>query len=178
MRVKGVLWMLGFVAAAACGGERAEQAGTTESASAGAAPPTSESDVWSGPLSMRGTLEGGRQATGTLTVSPLEEGGEYYGETMARAKRVDPEYTGPLYSARLEILAGTERIDGSLTCAHGRGEGRPLVCEPVSPMRGLENATLVVQSNGRAMLTGSHGEGVSAEYGRFTWERSNGTTGQ
>lgn len=172
MRATVGLGILGIMVMAACGqGEPAREAGITDSASAVAAPDAAASPAWGGSLSMRGTLEGARQASGTLTLTPLEEGGEHYGQTMARAKRLDPQYTGPLYSARLELLAGEERIEGSLTCALGRGDGRPLVCEPVSPMRGLENATLVVNSDGRAMLTGSHGEGVSAAYGRFTWER-------
>jgi hypothetical protein len=89
--------------------------------------------------------------------------------TQRRVRRTYPEYAGPFYSAQLTIMAGRDTIRGDLTCAHGPADRPPLVCEPVAPLTGLEGAALVVRLDGRAVLMGSHGEGVSTEYGRFTW---------
>ena len=61
-----------------------------------------------------------------------------------------------------------------MTCANNPATPPALVCHPAAPIPSLRDAALVVQPDGRAMLSGSHGEGVTAEYGRFTWERTSG----
>jgi hypothetical protein len=124
---------------------------------------------WNGQYALTGTIDQNRQATGTLAAERLEASAPLFDPTRQRVRRTYPAYDGPFYAARLEIVAGTDSIRGDLTCAHGPAAPPPLVCEPVAPLTGLEGASLVVRPDGRAVLTGSHGEGVSKEYARFSW---------
>lgn len=126
-------------------------------------------DAWTGPYQLRGQLEGNRPVTGTLTLDALTAGAAEYEATRTRVRQTYPAYEGPYYGAQLHLAAGADTLRGSFTCAHGPAAQPPLVCEPTVPMAGLEQATLVMQPGGRALLTGSHGEGVSVAYGRFTW---------
>lgn len=152
-------------ATAAGGAAPGASSGTPSGASSGASPAGA---AWAGPYQLRGQLEGGRSVSGTLTLAPLEQGAPEYAATSDRVRKTYPSYAGPYYTARLQ-LAGAEAVDGAFSCAHGPSTPPPLVCNPTSPLKGLENATLVVQPGGRAILTGSHGEGVTVEYGRFSW---------
>lgn len=126
---------------------------------------------WNGRYAMRGTIEGSRQATAMLEVEPLTPGAAELEATRTRVRRTYPTYEGPFYRSRLLLVEGADTVRSTLTCAHGPAAAPPLVCQPTSPIRGLEAATLVLQPEGRAVLTGSHGEGVSVEYARLNWTR-------
>lgn len=130
--------------------------------------------AWAGPYRLRGTLEGSRQASGTLALQPLARGAAGYAEAETRVQQTYPSYAGPYYGAELSLVAGADTLRGTFSCAHGPATPPNLVCQPTAPLRGLESATLVMQPGGRAVLTGSHGEGVSVEYGRLNW--TTGTT--
>jgi hypothetical protein len=145
--------------------------GDTGPGSVRAAADNGGSRNWTGTYALRGSLQGTRQAAGTLEVEPLVAGGAMYESTRRRVQRIYPAYDGPFYAARLTVVQGSDTLRGTLTCAHGPAAAPPLVCDPTSPLPGLEDATLVAQPDNRAIMTGSHGEGVSVEYARFTWER-------
>lgn len=163
----------------ACSGGDDRAAGTGDSMPAaaplpaGAAPATAPAATsWAGPHDVRGTIEGGRSVTGVLDIAPLDSGAAEFARTSARVRSTYPAYAGPYFSARLALAAGAaDSILGTFGCANGPASTPPLVCDPVTPIKGLENATLVMQPDGRAILTGSHGEGVTIEYGRFSWSR-------
>ncbi|MGI9077219.1 MAG: hypothetical protein ACR2G6_07815 [Gemmatimonadaceae bacterium] len=169
--------LLAALLCSACGGGSGDTAGTAASrtsdtaVAATATAPSAPID-WAGTFSLGGTLEGGRQADGTLEVAPMAQGLADFERTRSRVRQTYPEYAGPLFLARLRLGGNGDSTRGEFTCALGpSAESPPLVCEPKAPIRNLSDATLVVQANGRAVLTGSHGEGVSIEYGRFTWRK-------
>lgn len=141
---------------------------TSTAATADPASPT-----WTGRYALRGTIEGNRQAAGTLTVTPLEPGSATHDSTRQRIRGTYPSYAGPLYRAELALAAG-DSVRSTFTCANSPATPPSLVCHPAAPIPQLRDAALVVQPDGRATLSGSHGEGVTAEYGRFTWERTSG----
>lgn len=153
---------------AAAARDSAGAAATSTPAAQGSATPT-VNDRWIGPYQLRGQLEGGRSVTGTLTLTPLESGTPDFTTASTRVRQTYPSYEGPYYSARMELATSADSLRGTFSCAHGPSQPPPLVCHPTSPIAGLENATLVMQPAGRAILTGSHGEGVSVEFGRFSW---------
>jgi hypothetical protein len=128
---------------------------------------------WVGRYVVRGTTEDGGQATGTLAVLPLEPGSADYDSTNQRVRRTYPSYAGPLYRADL-ALAARDSLQSSFTCADSPASPPSLVCHPTAPLAGLHDAALIVQPDGRAVLSGSHGEGVTVQYGRFSWERAPG----
>lgn len=154
---------------AACSGEQPAPRADSASAAGSDGAAAAAAAAWTGPYQLRGTLEGGRQASGALTLQPLATGAAGYGAAEARVKQTYPSYAGPYYDAELSLAAGTDTLRGNFSCAHGPATPPNLVCHPTTPLRGLENATLVMQPAGRAVLTGSHGEGVSVEYGRLNW---------
>lgn len=155
-------------AIAGCGRPAEEQ--VREPAQVGGSVAPSAPRAWPGVYTLRGTTEGNRQTTGMLNVTPMDRGSPRYDETRQRVRRTYPDYEGPFYAAQLVmVVEGTDTSRAELTCAHGPAETPPLVCDPVTPLVDLERASLVVRPNGRAVLTGSHGEGVSIDYGRFTW---------
>lgn len=154
-----------------CAAEAPEGAGAKTDT--GSTAPAAAAASWDGRYALRGTLEGGRQATGELEVEPLAASDLLFQSTKARVQRTYPSYDAPFYRAQLRLAHGSDSLRGRLTCAHGPAAvSPPLVCDPVEPLSGLEEATLVVSSGGTAILAGSHGEGVSIEFGRFRWERS------
>lgn len=176
---------LGTALAAGCGGSpssdtaAADTAGgvgtpgaAVEPSAAPAAPATGA--AWSGPYQLRGQIEGGRSVAGTLTLAPLDAGAAEYAAASTRVRQTYPSYAGPYYTARMELAASADTLRGTFSCAHGPASPPPLVCHPTTPLTGLENATLVMQPGGRAVLTGSHGEGVSVEFGRLSWTASGG----
>lgn len=155
-----------LVLCAACG----ESERVSQSSAAVAQPDRSQNtrENWAARYTLRGTIEGNRQASGTLVIEPLTDGDSLYADARARVRRRYPAYAGPLYVARL-ALEQEPPSTITFTCAHGPAARPPLVCEPRSPVPRLEQAALVVRPDGTALLTGSHGEGVTIDYGRFTW---------
>lgn len=166
--------LLASVLFSACGGDAGDadtSASRTDSVVATTTPPLATAG-WPGMYSLRGTLEGSRQAVGTLGVEPMAQGSANFAETRARVQQTYPAYAGPFFLARMMLVASGDSTGGEFTCALGpSAESPPLVCHPRVPLEGLADATLVVQADGRAVLTGSHGEGVSIEYGRFSWAK-------
>jgi hypothetical protein len=164
-----------LIIAAACG----KGGGAGDSSAAGgdsiATPPADTTPTgWVGRYALRGTLEGSRQATGAVGVTRLEPGSAAHDSTQQRVRATYPSYDGPLYRAELAIAAG-DSVRSTFTCANSPSTPPALVCHPSAPIPQLRDAALVMQPDGRATLSGSHGEGVTAEYGTFTWERSPGT---
>jgi hypothetical protein len=172
---------LALLACAACG----TSSDDTESGAQPGAQPAAASDTqagaataqpaaggeWKGPYALRGSIEGNRPVSGALALEPLASGAPEYATTRERVRRTYPSYEGPFYTGRLSLAgsAGADTLRGVFTCANSPATPPALVCHPTTPLTGLEDATLVVQPGGRAVLTGSHGEGVSVEFGRFSW---------
>lgn len=125
--------------------------------------------TWVARYVLRGTVERSRQATGTLVVDSLPSTAPRQIAAAERVRRMYPTYDGPLYVAQLVLAAEQDTTGAELTCAHGPAEPPPLVCVPETPLAGLEHASLVVEPDGDATLTGSHGEGVRVEYARLRW---------
>lgn len=179
-RALALLALLGGAACAKSGDDTqpGEHAGTPPAAassasapdSAAAAPPAAAGE-WKGPYALRGSIEGNRPVSGALALEPLASGAPEYAATRERVRRTYPSYAGPFYAGRLSLAGGpgADTLRGVFTCANSPATPPALVCHPTSPLAGLEDATLVVQPGGRALLTGSHGEGVSVEFGRFSW---------
>lgn len=163
---------LALLGLASCTGGAPRGSETRDAAGADTTSATSTGAGWEGRLTLRGTLEGGRSVAGTLDVTPLTAGSPERTATESRVRQTYPSYSGPYLGARLALGGNGDSVRGEFTCAHGPSSPPPLVCEPSAPLAGLEHATLVVQPSGRAVLTGSHGEGVTVVSGRFTWERS------
>jgi hypothetical protein len=173
---------LALLAGAACGksgddAQSSEQAGAPAAAS-GAPESTATAPAaageWKGPYELRGSIEGNRPVSGALALEALASGAPAYAATRERVRRTYPSYDGPFYTGRLSLAggaggAGADTLRGEFTCANSPAMPPALVCHPTTPLTGLEDATLVVQPGGRAVLTGSHGEGVSVEFGRFSW---------
>ncbi len=162
------------LACVACTQERPESRPATVGATGtpaetGTAAVAAAPTAWRGAYQLRGTLEGSRQASGTLALQPLASGAPDYLAAEARVRQTYPSYAGPLFGAQLSLAAGADTLRGTFSCAHSPATPPALVCHPTTPLRGLESATLVMQPTGRALLTGSHGEGVSIEFGRLTW---------
>ena len=160
-----------LLACAACAGPAADAPAET-GAAADAAPAASAATVvaaWTGPYALRGAIEGNRPVSGTLTLTPLATGAPEYAAASAEVRRTYPDYAGPFYGARMALAAGADTLDGAFHCAHSPATPPALVCHPTAPLKGLAAATLVMQPNGRAVLGGSHAEGVSVEFGRFSW---------
>lgn len=163
-----------IIIAAAC--SRSDSPGDTASTSAdtlGAAPADTTPPGWIGRYALRGTIEGNQQAAGTLAVTMLEPGSAAHDSTRQRVRGTYPTYDGPLYRAELVLIAG-DSVRSTFTCANNPATPPSLVCHPAAPIPQLRDAALVVQPDGRATLSGSHGEGVTAEYGKFSWERASG----
>lgn len=169
-----------LLALAACAGApEGDAAGAARDATASAAPASAPAEPaasagWTGPYALRGTLESGTSVTGQLALEPLVAGAAEFDATRQRVRQNYPSYEGPYYRARMTLAGGERPLEGTFTCAHGPATPAPLVCHPTAPLPGLENATLVMQPSGRAVLTGSHGEGVSVEYGRLSWSAPTG----
>lgn len=151
-----------------CGALR-EDDGRDSAASVSEPPPTVAD--WTGHYALRGTIDRSRQATGMLSADQLVPGASHFTATRERVRRSYPEYDGPFYLARLAIVTDSDTTSTELTCAHGPAEPPPLVCEPVTPMAGLTNASLVMRPDGTALVTGSHGEGVRVDYAHLRWTR-------
>ena len=171
-----LVWAVVSAVVSACAHEEpAARSGDSADAGPAAAPvgagaPAAVSGgAWTGAYQLRGTLDKSRQASGTLTLQPLASGAAGHADAEARVRQTYPAYAGPYYAAELALIAAADTLRGTLSCAHGPATPPNLVCHPTTPLRGLENATLVMQPGGRALLTGSHGEGVSVEYGRLNW---------
>jgi hypothetical protein len=161
-----------LLALAACGGAPEGDGAVAADAPSSAAPAPATPATpagWTGPYALRGTLESGTSVTGQLALEPLVAGAAEFDATRQRVRQNYPSYEGPFYRARMTLAGGERPLEGTFTCAHGPATPAPLVCHPTTPLPGLENATLVMQPSGRAVLTGSHGEGVSVEYGRLSW---------
>jgi hypothetical protein len=127
---------------------------------------------WRGTYALRGALDKSRTATGTLIVEPLDSIAPTY-DSIRRLVRVTyPSYAGPFYTATLSLIAGADTLHSQFSCAHGPTTPPNIVCQPNAPLKGLGSPTLVVQPDGQAVLTGSHTEGVTVDYGRFTWTKA------
>ena len=177
-RARSLALALALLACAACGtsgddAQAGEGAGAPPAAASGAAESTAAAPPaaagWKGPYDLRGSLEGSRQVSGALALEPLASGAPEHAATRERVRRTYPSYEGPFYTGRLSLAGGADTLRGVFTCAHNPSTPPALVCHPATPLTGLEDATLVMQPGGRAVLTGSHGEGVSIEFGRFSW---------
>jgi hypothetical protein len=164
------LWIAAIIVAAACS---SESDATDDTVVLGTHDDFSTMGPGIGRYALRGTIEGNRQATGTLAVTAFEPGSAAYDSTRRRVRATYPTYTGPLYRAELVLVAG-DSVRSTFTCANNPDPLPSLVCHPVAPIPQLRDAALVVQPDGRATLSGSHGEGVTVEYGRFSWERASG----
>lgn len=152
-------------------GERAADTAAVPADSPGAGATDTAPSAWAGRYALRGTIEGNRQATGALVVMLLEPGSAAHDSTRDRVRRTYPSYDGPLYRGALTLAAG-DSVRSTFTCANSPSTPPSLVCHPSAPIPGVRDASLVVQPNGSASLSGSHGEGVTAEYGKFRWDRA------
>lgn len=159
------------IVSACSSGERAADTAAVPADWPGAGATDTASSAWTGRYALRGTIEGNRQAAGALVVVLLEPGSAAHDSTRNRVRRTYPSYDGPLYRGELMLAAG-DSLRSTFTCANSPSTPPSLVCHPSVPIPAVRDASLVVQPDGRASLSGSHGEGVTEEYGKFRWERA------
>jgi sulfocyanin len=102
---------------AACGTQEGDAAGAARDAAAPAPAPAAApapSAGWTGPYSLRGTLESGGSVTGRLALEPLVAGADGFDATRERVRQNYPSYEGPFYRARMTLDGGGDPARGHL----------------------------------------------------------------
>ncbi len=127
---------------------------------------------WTGSYTLRGTLDKNRPVTGTLMLRALDSAQAAYAPALTMVRRTYPSYNGPLYAATLSLTGSGDNMHSEFSCALGPAAPPNVVCRPSSSLKGLEDAVLVLDPSGQAVLTGSHTEGVTVAYGKLAWTKS------